>query len=178
MIVILYDNHRSWQVWYAIDVTDPTASAIGVPLTERVGFLLSQLGFYAAGRFNERLEPLGLRPRHFGLLTHLLRSNGQTQQQLADTMGIHRNAMVGHIDELEERGLVQRRRHPTDRRAYALHLTDAARDLLVRAQRIADEHDAELLAALDEADQARLISLLQRIAAHAGLLPGIHPSLR
>jgi DNA-binding MarR family transcriptional regulator len=159
-------------------MTDTTDSTPGTPLTERAGFLISQLGFYAAGRFAERLAPLGLRPTHFGLLTHLSRNDGQTQQQLADTMGIHRNAMVGHIDDLEGRGLVQRRRHPTDRRAHALHLTDAARDLLTRAQHIANEHDAELLVALDEADRARLISLLQRVAAHAGLLPGVHPSFR
>lgn len=159
-------------------MTNQADRATGTLLTERAGFLISQLGFHAAGRFAERLSPLGLQPRNFGLLTHLAAGDGQTQQQLADTMSIHRNAMVGLVDDLEDRGLVQRRRHPADRRAHAVHLTDAARDLLAKAQQAADEHDAELLAALNETDGARFITLLQRIAAHTGLTSGVHPGLR
>jgi len=159
-------------------VTDSTDPVAGTPLTARAGFLISQLGFYAAGRFTERLAPLGLQPRHFGLLTHLAAGEGQTQQQLADKMGIHRNVMVGLVDDLERRGLVHRSRHPADRRAYALHLTGAARDALAQAQHAADEHDAELLAALADPDRARLIELLQHLAAHTGLTPAVHPDLR
>lgn len=159
-------------------MTNKADRATRTQLTERAGFLISQLGFHAAGRFTERLSPLGLQPRHFGLLTQVSAGDGQTQQQLADRMGIHRNVMVGLIDDLEDRGLVQRRRHPADRRAHAVHLTDAARDLLVQAQQVADEHDTELLAALDESDQAQFITLLQRIAAHTELTSGVHPGLR
>lgn len=159
-------------------MSDTSDAAAGTPLTERTGFLISQLGFYAAGRFTERLAPLGLQPRHFGLLTHLSGGEGQTQQQLADAMGIHRNAMVGLIDDLEDRGLVQRRRHPADRRAHAVHLTATARDVLPKAQRAADEHDAELLAELDDAERACLITLLQRVAASTALRTGVHPALR
>ena len=158
--------------------TDPAESPAATPLSERPTFLLSQIGHYAAARFAERLAPLGLQNRHFGLLTHLAAGDGQTQQQLADAMGIHRNVMVGLVDDLEDRGLVQRRRHPADRRAHALHLTPAARDLLSQAQRAADEHDAELLAGLDGTDQATLIALLQRIARQARLPPDVHPTLR
>jgi DNA-binding MarR family transcriptional regulator len=158
-------------------MSDPAHPQASTPLTARAGFLISQLGFYAAARFTERLAPLGLQPRHFGLLSHLAASDGQTQQRLADTMGVHRNVMVGLVDDLEARGLVQRRRHPTDRRAYAVHLTDAARNLLVQAEHAADEHDAELLAALDEPDRARLLTLLQRLSAHTELAPGVHPTL-
>lgn len=154
---------------------EPTATT---PLTERVGFLLSQLGFYASERFEQRLARLGLEPRHFGLLTHLSLHDGQTQQRLADAMGVHRNAMVGIVDELEQWELVQRQRHPSDRRAYAIHLTDAARNLLVQAQQVADEHDAELVAALDDRQRDQLITLLQTLAMHTELPAGVHPSLR
>jgi DNA-binding MarR family transcriptional regulator len=149
--------------------TDPADPSAPAPLTERPVFLLSQLGSYAAARFGERLALLGLHPRHFGLLSHLAAGDGQTQQQLADAIGIHRNLMVGLVDDLEDRGLVERRRHPIDRRAHALHLTPAARDLLDQARHAADEQDAELLAGLEDADQARLITLLQRVAANAGV---------
>lgn len=148
------------------------------PLTGRASFLLSQLGTRSAQEFANRLAPLGMRPSHFGLLMHLSQDEGQSQQQLADAMGIHRNVMVGLVDDLENRGLIERRRHPTDRRAHALHLTAAAHDLLPRARRAADEQETQLLAGIDEADRNHLIALLQRLADHAGLSPGVHPGLR
>jgi DNA-binding MarR family transcriptional regulator len=155
----------------------PTTSA-GRALTDRPGFLLSQLGHYAADRFAERLRPLGLRPRHFGLLTHLANADGRSQQQLADAMGIHRNQMVALIDDLEARGLVERRRHPDDRRAHALFLTATARKLLPRAQRAADQHDADLMSALTAQQRRQLIDLLQRLGQHTGLTAGVHPTMR
>src|SRR5918911_2423349 len=127
-------------------MTDPAPHLPGRPLTDRAAFLISQLGYHSAARFAERLAPLGRPPRHFGLLSHLAAADGQTQQQLADALAIHRNAMVGLVDDLEHRGLVTRRRHPDDRRAHAVQLTTAARELLTQAQRVADQHDAELLA--------------------------------
>lgn len=147
-------------------------------LPHQAGFLLSQLGFHGAARLAERLRPLGIGPRHYGLLSHLAAADGQSQQQLADAMGIHRNQMVGLIDDLEARGLIERRRHRSDRRAHAIHLAPAARDLLAKAQQAADEHEAELLAPLGESERQQLIALLSRIAEHAGLPAGVHPGLR
>lgn len=146
------------------------------PLDDRPGFLLSQLGFYGAHRFAQRLAPLGLSPAHFGALTRLRRHGGKSQQQLADSMGVHRNAMVGLIDGLEERGLVERRPHPTDRRAHALRLTNEGRTVAAEADRLSDEHDIELLEPLSPIERDQLIILLQRVAKGAGLSPGVHPS--
>lgn len=159
-------------------MTNTTTSPTGTPLSARAGFLLAQLGDHSAARFVARLRPLGLHPRHFGLLSYLAAADGRTQQQLADAMAIHRNVMVGLVDDLEERGLVVRRRHPGDRRAHAVHLTTVARDLLAQAQPAVDEVEAELMAGLDEPDRRQLVSLLQRLVQHAGLSPGVHPRLR
>lgn len=148
------------------------------PLSERANFLLSQLGFHVAQTFAARLAPLGIAPNHFGLLMHLDRGEGRTQQQLADAVGVHRKVMVGLIDDLERRGLVERRRHPADRRAHALHLTAAARELLPRARDIADRHEDEMLAGLEPAERTQLLAMLQRIAERSGNPPGAHPGLR
>ncbi|MCA2218151.1 MarR family winged helix-turn-helix transcriptional regulator [Jidongwangia harbinensis] len=148
------------------------------PLDARANFLLSQLGFHSAHRFAERLAPLGIQPNHFGLLMHLERDDGQSQQQLADAMGIHRKVMVGLLDDLENRGLAERRRHPADRRAHAIHLTGRAHDLLPEARAIADALEEELLAGIDEPERAALIALLQRLAHQTGNPPGVHPGLR
>ncbi|MDQ1609417.1 MAG: hypothetical protein QOE16_2149, partial [Microbacteriaceae bacterium] len=88
-------------------MTDATQSEPPA-LASRASFLLSQLGSDSAQRFTQRLAPLGIQPQHFGLLVHLAHSDGQSQQRLADTLGIHRNRMVGLIDDLEHRGLVER----------------------------------------------------------------------
>ena len=158
---------------------DPT-SARAAPARElslRAGFLLVQLGTHAHRRFAERLAALELHPRHFGMLSHLAASEGQSQQALSMALGIHRSAVVALVDDLEQRGLAERRRDPVDRRAYTLYLTPAGRDLLADLKRIAAEHEAELLAALDASERSQLISLLQRVAESQGLAAGVHPNL-
>lgn len=144
-------------------------------LTDRPSFLLSQLGFHVAGEFGRQLEPLGIRPRQFGMLTYLSASENVTQQELAERLNIHRNVMVGLVDDLERRGFAERRRHPNDRRAYAVQLTDSGRELLRRAERIADDLDTELL---DDADRPTLVQLLQYVAERVGLQHGVHPGLQ
>ena len=146
-------------------------------LSRRASFLLVQLGTHRHRRFAERLAPLGLHPRHFGMLNHLAVNEGQSQQSLSTALGIHRSAVVALVDDLEERGLAERRRHPVDRRAYALHLTPKGRRVLAELERAADEDEAELLAALNASERSRLIALLQRVAESQGLTAGVHPNL-
>ena len=156
----------------------PNAQASPVRgLSRRLGFLLVQLGTHAHRQFAERLARLDLHPRHFGMLSHLAASEGQSQQALSDALGIHRSAVVALVDDLEQRGLAERRRDPVDRRAYTLYLTPAGRELLVELERAADQDEAELLSALDAAERSQLISLLQRLAESQGLTAGVHPNL-
>jgi len=146
-------------------------------LSRRAGFLLVQLGTHAHRRFAERLARLDLHPRHFGMLSHLAASEGQSQQALSIALGIHRSAVVALVDDLEHRGLAKRRRDPLDRRAYTLYLTPPGRDVLADLERMAEEHEAELLTALDASERSQLISLLQRVAESQGLAAGVHPNL-
>lgn len=159
-------------------MTKNTDAANATTLSDRAGFLLSELGSRSAGRFAVRLGPLGIAPKHYGLMELLSRNEGLTQQQLGTTLGIHRNVMVGLVDDLEKRGLAERRRHPTDRRAHAIHLTESARGLLPLARSIADEHETELLSVLDGPERAQLLALLQRLAAQTGRPADVHPGLR
>src|ERR687898_787135 len=122
-------------------------------LSRRAGFLLAQLGAHAHRRFAERLARLDLHPRHFGMLSHLGASEGPSQQALSRALGIHRSAVVALVDDLEHRGLAERRRDPVDRRAYTLYLTPHGRELLAELQRVAEEDEAELLTALNASER-------------------------
>jgi DNA-binding MarR family transcriptional regulator len=82
------------------------------------------------------------------------------------------------LDELEGRGLVERRDSPADRRSYALYLTAEGREALDQIGRVSREHQESLCAALDDAERAQLADFLKRIAAEQGLTPGVHPGYR
>jgi DNA-binding MarR family transcriptional regulator len=111
------------------------------------------------------------------MLSQLAVNEGQSQQALSTALGIHRSAVVALVDDLEQRGLAQRRRDPADRRAYRLYLTSGGRELLTKLERLADEDEAELLSALDAPERSQLISFLQRVAESQGLTAGVHPNL-
>ena len=114
----------------------------------------------------ERLEPLGLSPRAWGVLSTLAESGPLTQIELATTMAVDRTAMVYLLDELEEQSLVERVRHPRDRRAFLIHLTDGGRDVRRQAAAaLAGAADA-LLTPLDPAEREQLNRLLAKVAAH------------
>ena len=159
--------------WYDIGMPPSDFPA----LETRASFLLSQLGMQSAQRFTAALAPLGITPNRFGVLAQLAREEGRTQQELANALGLHRNSMVAMIDDLEQRGLVERRRHPNGRRAYAIHLTPAAREVLAAGERLADEQEEATLAALDGAERAALIATLTKLVAAAGYRAGVHPGI-
>ena len=134
------------------------------PLASAVGFLLSWNGQRTAHLFTEALAPLELRPPHFGVLTLIGAEPGSTQQELVDRAMIDPSSMVGVIDELEERGLAERRRHPSDRRKHAVYLTDAGRKRLGEARKAAMQTAQEVLAPLDAAERKELLALLRKLA--------------
>lgn len=142
-----------------------------------VAFVLSGLGFHASQRFRARLAPLGLAARHVGLLTALAGAEGMSQQALGQHLEVPPSRMVGLVDELEARGVVERRRNPADRRAYALFLTEAGHRLLEEVAALAAEHERELCAGLTAEERETLLGLLRRMAAQQGLPQRVHPGL-
>ncbi len=143
-----------------------------------MAFLLAQVGALAAARFAERLAPLGLAPQHAGLLRLIGATAGQSQRALGDRLGILPSRLVVLVDELEERGLVERRDEPGDRRSYALHLTEAGRTMLGEVGHLAREHGESICSGLEPEERRQLAALLARIADRQGLVPGVHPGYR
>lgn len=116
-------------------------------------FSLAQVGAHAASTFAERLSELKLTPADAGIFRILAATPAITQQAVATALGTMPSRLVALIDELESRGLLERRPHETDRRSYALQLTDAGKSTLQAIGHFAREHQHALLAALSEDEQ-------------------------
>jgi len=141
--------------------------SVHASLARHTGFLISRLGVLAHKRFAERLATLGLTTRMWGLLNVLETEQPITQQALGKAIGTDPSSMVATIDELESRGLVQRRPHPRDRRAHALYMTDDGHRILRRGRRLSKEAQEELLEPLSDDERRQLHELLLRLATSA-----------
>lgn len=137
--------------------------------SDAIAFLLVRLGAHAAARFAGALEPVGIEPRHYGLLMRLAAHEGSSQQELGALLGLNPTRMVFLIDDLEAQGLVERRPNPADRRRYALHLTVKGTRTLRRAQTVARRQSAAVGETLTVAERRQLAGLLEKLVAGQGL---------
>jgi DNA-binding MarR family transcriptional regulator len=142
-----------------------------------LAFLLSQVGIHASKRFAERIAVVGLHPPLFRVLNLVDAAEGESQQAIAAAIEIPPSRMVALVDELERRGLVERRPDPGDRRVRALFLTAEGRRCLARGRKIALQHEAELTRGMKAADRERLVGLLQKIVDEQEIGRGVHPGL-
>ena len=128
------------------------------------GFLLGYLGEKSRRNFIALLEPHGFHPREFGLLTVLSKRPGITQQELASLARVDPSSMVAVLDDLEQRGVAERRVDPEDRRRRAVFLTDKGEEQMRVLQREARKSAKQFLAPLSEDERATLNALLRKLA--------------
>jgi DNA-binding MarR family transcriptional regulator len=104
-----------------------------------------------------------LSPGRVGMLLLIEANPGVTQGRLAEAVRLDRSTMVGVVDSLEERGLIERRRG-TDRRTNGLWLTRAGRAAAGRLSRRIELHERRVAARLSAAERAQLLELLAKLA--------------
>src|SRR4051812_19757171 len=126
----------------------PSSIPPGAPRHAQAVYLLARLGRAQSVRFAQRVESIGLRPKHFALLNAIALAGGASQQELGRRLGLDPSGLVGAIAELERMGLAERRRDPADRRRYAVALTDPGARTLRSARRLVSAGARELLAPL------------------------------
>ncbi len=128
------------------------------------GYLMARLGEASRRRFHKALEPEGLHPRHFGVMTMLAAHPGMSQQQLHEKTGIDPSSMVAVIDELQALGLAERRPDPQDRRARQVFLTEQGLAALERIRGLAAKLQREFFGALTAEERKTLHALLRKLA--------------
>lgn len=131
-------------------------------LLDRLSFVLGKLYFRALDLEMQGLEELGIDVKQHAVLTLVAAEEPMTQQALGQRLGIDRTTIVTVVDGLDHNGLIERRRSPTDRRAYQLLLTPAGEHAQQQGQRLVDAAERKLLDTLDHTDRRTLTELLAR----------------
>jgi DNA-binding MarR family transcriptional regulator len=113
--------------------------------------------------FLRRMEPFGLRPVDFSVLTLIAHNPGVTSRQLCAELDILPPNLVGMIKSLDKRGLIVRKPHPSDRRAQGLHLSAEGKRLQKQAQTTATRLEHDVSHALTPAELETLNTLLRKV---------------
>ena len=128
-----------------------------------IGYNLRKAQAAAFQNFTESLKGCDITPGQFGVLVLIEANSGLNQTRLGNALGIDSSTVVAVIDRLEGRDLVDRKPAPSDRRSYALHLTEQGRALLHQARDLVVAHETRIAKNLNAVEQAQLIELLSRI---------------
>ena len=140
-------------------------------LPQSSGYMLRRAQLAAFQHFMRAFAEVDIRPAQFAVLTIIEHNPGLKQSQVSAALGIKRTNLVALLDTLEERGLAKRAPVATDRRSYALHLTEAGNALMKRLREIDAAHEAHLIAAIGEEGRDKLLEILRGILEAAGPAP-------
>jgi DNA-binding MarR family transcriptional regulator len=130
-----------------------------------IGFLLAKAHQRGWALFSEEISRYELTPPQFSVLAFLWQQDGLTQTELSEKAQIDRTTLGGLIDRLEKIGMVQRRAHPSDRRAHLVYLTEKgssqSSELSALATKVLDRFVGSL-SSKDQQDLVRMLEILRR----------------
>jgi len=135
-------------------------------LRRRASRLLSGVSAHSDRLMNEGLAQVDARKWHYAVLASLQEHGPGSQSTLSRRTGIYRSDMVGILNELAKRGLVERMPDPDDRRRNVITITAQGRRQLRRLDKVLDDLHDELLAPLTPAERDQFVQLLTRLLDH------------
>jgi DNA-binding MarR family transcriptional regulator len=144
-------------------IRDDPGRLVPPELEDVTGYLVIMAHHRSRDRTDAALRPLGIEVRHYGLLVTLDALGPSSQQALADVIRNSGTMVTQIVDELEEKGLAERRRNPADRRSYTITMTPAGKRVLAGARVKVTATAAELAAPIGEAGDKELRALLRKL---------------
>ena len=153
---------------------EPIASSLDVwtPLPESlaqwVPLTLHWIHDQGKTSYLRTLAPLELRPLQVSILLLLSGEGPRVQARLAERLRIDKALLVGLLNDLEERGLVERCPNVRDGRSFVIQITDAGQEKLQEAQQVTEAFTRRVFSALVPEEQAQLGDLLRRVAVSQG----------
>lgn len=136
---------------------------ICAPMSDSVGFMISDVSRLMRRRFDERARLIGVTRTQWRTLTTLKRHEGINQGGMADLLEVEPISLSRMIDRLEEANLVERRPDPADRRAWQIFLTPKALPILDQLHSLAEDMIETALHGLDQAQRTQLMASLATI---------------
>lgn len=130
--------------------------------------LLSLAAIHSDRRVNEVLAREDARKWHYAVLATLEEFGPASQAGLSSRTGIYRSDLVAVINELADRGLVERAPDPADRRRNVITLTGPGRRRLLRLDKLLADVEDEVFAPLTPAQREQLTRLLTTLVDHHG----------
>ena len=130
-------------------------------IEKSIGFLLAKAYQRGWATLREEIEQFDLTPPQFALLSFLWQQDGLTQVELSERGQIDRSTTGGLIDRLERNGLLERRQHPQDRRAYKIHLTERGKAMENILTACADRSLERFTSGLNENETNELRRMLE-----------------
>jgi len=152
-----------------IQLTYNSRNLVGDGCTERTNAGLSDFGVEVVHRMNDLgiivdLSHCGEQTTLDGLT--LSRRPGENQGFYAERLEVEPITLCRMVDRLEEAGMIERRRDPTDRRAWHLHLTPKSRQVLELLQESVDSLVKDMLGGLTSAEQTEFARLMHAVGAN------------
>ncbi len=128
-----------------------------------IGILLIDVSRMLRKCFEKNCRGTGMTRAQWQVLSMLNRHQGITQGALAELLEVEPITIGRMVDRLEKAGMLERRAHPTDRRAWCLHLLPASQPVLEALKDLAATTRAELMAGLSNDEQHQALALLEKM---------------
>jgi MarR family transcriptional regulator for hemolysin len=135
-------------------------------MQQSIAYLLADSARMLRREFDSRVRELGMTGPQARLLLNLAVNEGENQGFYADRLDVEPISLTRMIDRMEESGLLERRRDPADRRAWRVHLTPRAREVVETVRSYIGPLQDMLLAGLDPAQRSALASSLEVVRAN------------
>ena len=146
-------------------VSNPNALPIDAPERRRLPILLRRAWYGLNQAFRRRIAHTGVTPDQFTAMRTLFENDlvGLTQSQLTKQMASDPNTIASLVERMEKNGLIERKAHEKDRRAYRLRLKPVGKRKYEKVREIAVAFQTEILSALPAEKREEFLQELAKV---------------